>query len=56
MTPKQKRADEAADRLMQLLDIGLEALKGDDPDTAIMALAEGLKTAHSLPQKKDAAP
>ncbi len=45
------KVDEQVDRLMRLLDIGLEALKEGDDDASIMALAEGLKTAKELPQK-----
>lgn len=48
------KANAAADRLIQLLDIALAAIKKGDGDTALMALEEGIK-AHE-PLKKKAEP
>lgn len=43
--------DAEFDRIMKLLDIGLEALRTGDGDGAEMALDEALKVAKALPQK-----
>lgn len=47
----QSEADEAADKIMDLLDIGLKAMRAGDGDVALMAVKEGLKVAKTLPQK-----
>lgn len=44
-------AEQEADRLDQLLDLVLAALKADDMHAAVMALEEAVKTAQKLPQK-----
>lgn len=43
--------DKEVDRIMQLLDIGLDAVKKGDGDAAAMALEEAHKSAKRLPQK-----
>lgn len=43
--------DKEADRLMKLLDVGLDALRQGDGDGTLMALEEALKTAKAMPQK-----
>ena len=43
--------DKEFDRMMQLLDIGLAALKRGDGDMTLMALRETEKVARSLPTK-----
>ncbi len=48
----KSEADKQVDRLEQLLDVGLAALRGGDDQAAILALQEAMKTAESLPQKK----
>lgn len=46
-------ADKEADRLMALLDVGLEQLRKGDGQSAILALQEALQTAERLPKKAD---
>jgi hypothetical protein len=42
-------ADDAEfDRLMKLLDLGINAVRAGDGDTALMAAAEGVKSAEKL--------
>jgi hypothetical protein len=48
--------DQAADRLLELLDIGLKQLKSGDGDSALLALQEALKTANRLPKKAEREP
>ena len=43
------KADEQTDRLEQLLDVGLAALKGGDDESALLALQEALKTIEAIP-------
>lgn len=49
----KRTADEEADRLMQLLDVGIDAVRKGDGQMALLALQEGLKTAERLPKKGD---
>jgi len=44
-------ADDDADRLAQLLDVGLQALKKGDGVGAELALKEALESAQKLPQR-----
>lgn len=44
-------AEQEADRITQLLDVALMALKANDADGAILALEEALKTVEALPTK-----
>lgn len=44
-------ADQEYDRLMRLLDVGLDALQRGDADVTMLALKETLETAQRLPQK-----
>jgi Tfp pilus assembly protein PilF len=48
----KSETDKQVDRLEQLLDVGLAALKGGDDQAALLALQEALKAADSLPKKK----
>jgi hypothetical protein len=47
----KRTADEEADRLMQLLDVGIDSMRRGDGEMAVLALKEGLKTAKRLPKK-----
>lgn len=46
-----KTADEEFDRLMALLDVGLEQVRRGDGQSAVLALQEALQTAERLPKK-----
>lgn len=46
-----RTADEEADRLMALLDVGLEQVRRGDGQSAILALQEALRTAERMPKK-----
>lgn len=48
-----KTANDEADRLLNLLDIGLEQLRKGDGDSTLLALQEALKTAERMPKKAD---
>lgn len=43
-------ADDEYDRIMKLLDVGINAVRNDDGTGAIMALEAALKSAEKLPQ------
>lgn len=47
----KSQGDEIAERLLQLLDVGLAAVRDDDEDAALLALQEAMKTAERLPKK-----
>lgn len=47
----QRTANEEADRILKLLDIGIEAVRAGDGDMALLILQESLATAQRLPQK-----
>lgn len=49
----KKTANEEADRLMALLDVGLVQLRKGDGQSAILALQEALQTAERMPKKAD---
>jgi hypothetical protein len=44
-----KREDEVADRIMQMLDVGLSAIRSGDEVGALLAVQEAHKVATSLP-------
>lgn len=44
-------ADEEADRLMQLLEVGIDEVRRGDGQMALLALKEALKTAERIPKK-----
>lgn len=44
-----KREDEIADRIMQMLDVGLSAIRSGDEVGALLAVQEAHKVATSLP-------
>lgn len=44
-------ANQEADRLLALLDVGLEQIRKGDGDAALLALQEALKSAERLPKK-----
>jgi len=44
--------DDLFERLMKLLDVGLDALREGDGDGTILALKEAVKTAEQLPKKR----
>lgn len=44
-------ADAEADRLMKMLDMALDAVRGGDGDAALLALMEAEETANRLPKK-----
>lgn len=46
-------ADDEADRLMQLLDVGLDQLRKGDDRMALLAVQEALKSAERLPRERD---
>lgn len=46
-----KATNDECDRLMRLLDVGLDALRNDDPQIAEMALKSALDSANRLPKK-----
>lgn len=48
-----KTADEEADRLLALLDVGLQQLRKGDGQSAVLALQEALQTAQRMPKKAD---
>lgn len=50
---KTTKADEEYERLMKLLDIGLDAVRSGDGDGAIMALEAATKVADALPEKPE---
>ncbi len=43
--------DRDVDRIMQMLDMGLDAIRGGDGDAALLALMEAEETAKRLPKK-----
>lgn len=47
----KRTADEEFNRLMQLLDVGIDAVRKGDDQMALLALQEGLKTAERFPKK-----
>lgn len=47
-----RTADQEADRLMQLLDVGLAAYRKGDGKGALLAVQEALETAKRIPQKQ----
>lgn len=47
------KEDEDFERLMKLLDVGIEAVRAGDGDGAIMALEAATKVADALPKKPD---
>jgi hypothetical protein len=49
-------ADRTADRLMQMLDLGLAALREGDEDAALLALMEANDTADRLLPKEAISP
>jgi hypothetical protein len=51
---RREEAERGADRMMVLLDIGLDAVRGGDGDAALLALQEALATAETLPKKLEA--
>lgn len=46
-------SEDAADRLMKMLDVGLEALRNGDGDGTLLALSEAQKIADALPKRAD---
>ena len=47
-------ANDEADRIMRLLDIGIAAVRADDGATALMAVKEAYETAERMPRKPSA--
>jgi hypothetical protein len=45
--------DKECDRLMKLLDVGLDQLKAGDDTAALLCLKEALESAQRLPKKSD---
>ena len=51
MAERKLTADEEIDRLMQLLDVGIKAVRAGDGDAALMAVKEAHESAKRLPMK-----
>lgn len=51
MNDAKRTANDEADRLMTLLDVGLQELRKGDGQSAILALQEALQTAERMPKK-----
>jgi len=45
--------DKEVDRIIRLMDVGIEAVRNGDGDAAVMAAKEALETAQRLPKKSD---
>lgn len=51
MTKRPLTANEEADRLLNILDVGLAQLREGDSQSAILALQEALQSAERIPKK-----
>jgi hypothetical protein len=49
MPTPDKSADEIADRIMQMLDVGLDAIRSGDDLGCLLAVQEAHKVANTLP-------